>query len=107
MIRVLLSLVLTIAVIGAGAASAAHALAHDAPQVAHDMQDMETGHAAALAECCDAVGTKVGGSCFADVLPSEARPLGPEPFAEQAIFPVRVMASPGTGTSVPTGPPKL
>lgn len=104
MIRVLLSLVM---VIGAGAASAAHALAHDAPQVAHDMQDIETGHAAALAECCDAVGAKVGGSCFADVVPSEVRPLGLERFAEPAIFPVRVVASPGTGTSVPTGPPKV
>lgn len=107
MIRVLSSLVLAIAVIGAGAASAAHALAHDAPQVAHEMQDMETGHAVALAECCDAVGAKVGGSCFADVLPSDVLLLGPEPFAEAAIFPVRVVASPGTGTSVPTSPPKL
>ena len=107
MIRALLSLVLAIAVIGAGAASSAHALAHDAPQVAHDVQDMEPGHAVAPAECCDAVGAKVGGSCFADVLPSEVRLLGPEPFAGAAFFPVRVVASPGTGTSVPTGPPKL
>lgn len=107
MIRVLLSFLLAVAVIGAGAASAAHGLAHDAPQVAHDMQDMDAGHATALAECCDATQAQVGGSCFVDVVPSEMLVLGRGSFAERMTLPPYLPASTGVGPNVPTGPPKV
>ena len=107
MIRVLLSLVLAVTMIGAGAASAAHALAHGAPQVVHDVQDMGADHAAALPDCCDATHAKVGGSCLADVVPSEMLSIGAASDGEGAIFPMRIAASPGIDSNVPTGPPKV
>jgi hypothetical protein len=107
MIRVLFSLVLAVAVIGAGAASAAHGLAHDAPLIAHDMQDMDAGHATALAECCDATQAKVGGSCFADIVPPEVLVLGRGAFAGRMTLSPYLRAFAGVDPNVPTGPPKV
>ena len=107
MIRVLLSLLLAVTVIGAGVASAAHGLAHDAPPVAHEMQNMNADHATALADCCDATQAKVGGSCFADVAPSEMLVLGRGSFAGRMTLPPYLRASAGVDPNVPTGPPKV
>ena len=107
MLRVLLSLLLAVTVIGAGAASAGHGLAHDAPQVADDTQDMGADHATALADCCDATQVKVGGSCFVDVVPSEMLVLDRGTFSERMTLPPHLRASAGVGPNVPTGPPKV
>jgi hypothetical protein len=107
MIRVLLSLMLAVAVIGAGAASSAHGLVHDAPQVGHEIQDTDADHATALADCCDATGANVGGSCFADVVPSEMLVPGRGSFAGRMTLPPDLRASAGVGPNVPTGPPKV
>ena len=107
MIRVLLSLVLALAVIGAGAASAAHALVHEAPHIAHDMQDMGADHATVPADCCDATQAKVGGSCFVDVVPSEMLVLGRGSFAERMTLSPYVQAFIGIDLYVPTGAPKV
>lgn len=107
MIRVLLSVMLAVAVIGAGAASAAHGLAHDAPQVGHEMQDMDADHPAGLANCCDVAGVKVGGSCFSDVVSSEMLVIDDGSFAGRITLPPYLRASAGVGPNVPTGPPKV
>jgi len=107
MIRVLLSLMLAVAVIGAGAASAAHGLAHDVPQVGHEMQDTDADHATALADCCDAAGATVGGSCFADIVPSEVLAFVRGSFAGRMTLPPYLRASAGIDSNVPTGPPKV
>ena len=108
MIRALLTIVLAIAVIGAGTASAAHALAHGVPHAPHNTGSVDGPNvAAALAECCDAVGANTDVLCFADILPSEGLLLDPELSAKATILLARVALGQGAGTSVSIGPPKV
>ena len=104
MVRVVLSLLLAVALIGA--ASAAHLRAHEPSHAVLSANDGTEDHAEA--ECCDGViGSKFGGSCIADAALEHGCPTGR--VAEMRPLGVVDASDVRTGIrrTVPTGPPKV
>ena len=113
MLRVIASLLLVALLVTAGAASAAHVPAHGAPVAVHhhvgegDHSAATNEAAAAIAECCDALGTKAGGSCLADAALSALIVFGLDKAGKGRAISFAASVLQGVPPPVPTGPPKV
>ena len=113
MLRAFVSLLLAAALVAAGAASSAHARAHDEPVGLHhhvgeaEHSAVTNEVAAATAECCDALGAKPGGSCLADATLSAFVLRGLDDAGKGRAISLAASVLQGVPPPVPTGPPKV
>ena len=113
MLRAIASLLLAAALVAAGAASAAHVPTPGEPVAVHHHasdgyhHDATNVAAVAVAECCDALGAKPGGSCLADATLSALVLLGLDKAGKGRAISLAASVLQGVPPPVPTGPPKV
>lgn len=107
MLRAVFSILLAALLVATGAASAAHALVHEAPHGHHGVAMHGEDHSVALAECCDAPGAQASGGCLMDAACLGPLVVGPTAMGERPIAFGRSFLVSGISAAVPTGPPKV
>lgn len=110
MSRVILSIILVLAFVGASLASVKHGISHGADHVGHHADlahsDLPSDAEQALPECCDAASGKGPATCFGDLLAGVF--MSPIPRTATVIGGIAVsdLRLSGLTRAVPTGPPK-